>query len=76
VSFNFELIGNPAPPPSPPQEIYLATFDGQPTLGWGDASFRLQRSDKVTGPWTNSPASSPFPIVPSGQHEFYRLTKP
>jgi hypothetical protein len=76
VSFNFELIGNPAPPSSASQEVYLANFDGQLTLGWGDPSFRLQRSDTVTGPWTNSPAPSPFFIVPSGQQEFYRLTKP
>jgi len=76
VSFDFELIGNPAPPPGPPQEIYLANFDGQLTLGWGDPSFRLQRSDKVIGPWTNSPSASPFLIVPSGQQEFYRLIKP
>jgi hypothetical protein len=76
LSFNVELVGNPAPPSSASQEVYVANFDGQLTLGWGDPSFRLQRSDKVIGPWTNSPASSPFLIVPSGQQEFYRLTKP
>jgi hypothetical protein len=76
VSFNFELIGNPTPPPAPPQEVYLANFDGQVVLGWGDPSYFLQRSDKVTGPWTNAPVRSPLPIVPSGRQEFYRLTKP
>lgn len=76
VSFDFELVGNPAPPPTPPQEIYLANFDGQLVLGWGDPSFFLQRSDKVTGPWTNAAVRSPFPIVPSGQQEFYQLRKP
>jgi hypothetical protein len=76
VSFDFELVGNPAPPPGPSQEVYFGNFDGQLVLGWGDPSFRLQRSDKVTGPWTNSPAASPFPIVPNGQQEFYRLTRP
>ncbi len=76
VSFDFELIGNPAPPPAQPQQVYLVTFDGQLTLGWGDSTFRVQRSEKVTGPWTNSPVTSPFLLAPGGQTEFYRLTKP
>jgi hypothetical protein len=76
VSFDFELVGNPTPPPAPPQEVYLANFDGQLAIGWGDPSYFLQRSDKVTGPWTNAPVRSPFLIVPSGQQEFYRLMKP
>jgi hypothetical protein len=76
VSFDFELVGNPVPPPAPPQRVYLANFDGQLALGWGEASFRLQHSDKLTGPWTNSPAASPLLIVPGGQQEFYRLTRP
>jgi hypothetical protein len=76
VSFDFELVGNPAPPPASSQEVYLANFDGQVAVGWGDPSYFLQRSDKVTGPWTNAPVRSPFLIVPTGQQEFYRLTKP
>jgi len=76
VSFDFELVGNPAPPPAPPQNVYLANFGGQMAIGWGDATFFLQRSDKVAGPWTNVPIRSPFLIAPNGQQEFYRIWKP
>src|SRR5262249_26649717 len=35
-----------------PQPIYLATFDGQLTLAWGDQNSVLEQADQVTGPWT------------------------
>lgn len=76
VSFQLELIGNAAPLPPPPQFVYLATFDGQPVLAWSDPAFRLQRADTITGQWiTDLSVTSPFFIVPTGEQEFYRLTK-
>ena len=76
VSFDFELIANPAPPPPPPQELYFASFDpGQLTFAWGDNSFLLEQANAVTGPWSTLATRSPF-IVPINlieSQKFFRL---
>jgi hypothetical protein len=75
ASFDFALTGQPTPPP-PPQHLYWGDFGGQPVLAWGDPTFAVQLSDKVTGPWTNVVgAVSPFYVIPGPGNAFYRLRK-
>jgi hypothetical protein len=75
ASFDFSLTGQPTPPP-PPQELYWGTFSGQGLLAWGDPTFSLQWSDKVTGPWTNLVgALSPFYVTPTSGNAFFRLKR-
>ncbi len=77
ILFDLEVVGNPAPPPPPPQQLYWASFESEQwTLAWSDPNFRLQRSDKVTGPWTNAPVSSPVFINPTNSQQFFRLRAP
>lgn len=75
LSFDFSLTGQPPPPP-PPQHLYWGTFSDQGVLVWGDPTFALQLSDKVTGPWTNVVgALSPFTVMPGPGNAFYRLRR-
>jgi len=49
---------------------------GQLQLTWPSGAMLLQ-SPNVTGPWTtNSLATSPYPVTPTGAHEFYRAQLP
>lgn len=77
LSFNLELLGVPVPPPPPSQAIHLGQFDGQWTLAWGDDSFLLQTATSVEGPWSPSPATSPFvfTIDPAEPNMFFRLIR-
>jgi hypothetical protein len=60
-----------------PRPLYLTGFDpGRLTLAWGDATYRLQQSDDVNGPWTNLVWRSPLWINPTNSQLFFRLTKP
>ncbi len=75
LSFDFGLTAQ-SKPPAVPQQLYWTSFEpGQWTLAWADGSFVLQQSDKVTGPWTNAPVSSPVFISPTNSQQFFRLIK-
>lgn len=78
ILLDLELIGIPAPQPDPPRHVYLTSFEaGQFTLAWGNPAYRIQQSDKVTGPWTNNLAlRSPVFINPTNNQIFFRLRKP
>jgi hypothetical protein len=80
VSFNFELIGNAAPLPPPPQNVYFGFFNpGQLTIAWGDASFRLERTDELNGAntvWESVPGTSPITVNYDRPQRFYRIIRP
>ena len=79
VSFDFELIGNPVPPPPQSQTLYYSIFDpGQLTFAWGDNSFSLEQANVVTGPWGTLATRSPFivPISLMETQKFFRLRRP
>jgi hypothetical protein len=82
VSFDFELIGNSASLPPPPQNLYLASFStGQLTFAWGDSTFRLEQTEQLLGAstiWTPVVGASPVTItpMPGDPQRFFRLTRP
>ncbi len=76
ISFDLELTAVPVPPPPPPQPAYLADFDGQLTLAWGDQTFVLEEATALTGPWTSASTRSPLILTPSEQQKFFRLKRP
>jgi len=76
VSFDFELIGNPVPPPIPPQHVYFGIFDGKLTLAWSNPSFILEEADQVTGPWGTAGSTSPVIVGFANTQKFFRLKKP
>lgn len=76
VSFDFELIGNPVPPPAPPQHVYFGIFDGRLTLAWSNGSFILEQADQVTGPWSTAGLTSPVIVSFADAQKFFRLKTP
>lgn len=78
VSFDFELVGNPAPPPAPPQRVHAGVFDGELVVAWGDSRFLLEEADAVTGPWQTVSNNSPtvVSLSPTISQKYYRLRKP
>lgn len=43
-------------------------------LEWEKPDVLLEKSAKITGPWQSIPdAGSPYPVLPAGSSEFYRL---
>jgi len=75
ISFDFELIGNPAPVPMPPQQLLMGVFDGELTLGWGDPTFVLEQANTVTGAWTQVTSPSPVIVSQTNSQMFYRLRR-
>jgi len=77
VSFDLQLIGNPAPPPPPPQRVVFGEFGNQLVLAWGDSTFILEQADALTGPWTTATTASPFGFIPdkSIAQRFFRLKR-
>lgn len=79
VSFDFELIGNAAPPVPPPQYVYFGSFTpGLLTIAWGDTSFRLERTDVLNGTntvWTQVPSLSPANLNYDQPQRFFRLRR-
>ncbi|HKQ37625.1 MAG TPA: hypothetical protein VJ063_06065, partial [Verrucomicrobiae bacterium] len=49
ISFNMELIGNPAP--QPPRMIILR-YGSQLLAAWNEPSFGAEQADSPTGPWS------------------------
>lgn len=71
LSFEFQLIGNPASP----QHIRLGLWDGQMAIVWSDPRYVLEQAGSVTGPWTVVSTPSPLAIAPGSGQKFYRLRK-
>jgi hypothetical protein len=73
VSFDLELVANPAPLPT---RLESAILGNELVLYWSDSTFTLEYSNELNDPtWTPLPASSPIPIVPTSSHQFFRLRK-
>lgn len=76
MSFDLELNGN-----LPPQAAKLnaARFGDELVLYWGDTAYRLEFSNEL-GPdanWTPAiNAATPYIVVPTDAHRFYRLRRP
>ena len=77
ISFDFELMGNPVPPPPAPQHVYFGQFDGQLAIAWGDPTFILEQADALTGPWTPAATTSPYLTTPNRLilSRFFRLKR-
>jgi hypothetical protein len=79
ISFNFELIAEPTPVPSPPQEMFLGRFGDEWIMVWGDPGSIVQESTNLnTGQWRvlfgmRTPAVID---VSGGGPKFYRVFKP
>jgi hypothetical protein len=71
ISFDFELIGNPAP--ASPRLEALRFADGL-LLYWNDPTFALEQSSQLPGSWTTVVGSSPVFVTPIAT-TFYRLRK-
>jgi hypothetical protein len=56
----------------PPPTLGIGFSGGNLTITWSHGL--LLEANDVTGPWTtNTTATSPFTIVPSGPRQFYRV---
>jgi hypothetical protein len=69
ISFNAELVGNPAP------RLELLNFRGDWLLFWADPAYKLQQALALTGPWETLPTSSPVQVDTSAPSRFYRLIR-
>ena len=70
VSFDFALIGVPAPE----AVLYWGRLGDDLALYWSDASFILEAAPTVTGEWTPTTSTSPW-VTPTTGTRFYRLKK-
>lgn len=68
LSFDFELLGNPAP------RLEFIRFGDRLLLYWSDPTFGLEQADSLPGTWTQVGLASPAPVSPSGT-TFYRLRR-
>jgi hypothetical protein len=72
VSFDFELIGNPKPSPSP-QYVYLGTFSDEMVIAWSHPDYILEEADDLDGLWTPTTSNSPLMGTYEYDQRFYRL---
>ena len=73
LSFDLELIANPAPPPP---RLESSLLNGELVLYWSDPTFTLEHNDNLAAPsWTSLAAPSPIPIIPTIARQFFRLRK-
>jgi len=73
LSFDFELLGQPH---GGGVRVQIGLFGEEAALYWSDSTFRLQHAGELpSATWTNLPGSSPVPIHPAAQKQFYRLVK-
>ncbi|HXF11429.1 MAG TPA: hypothetical protein VN625_11640, partial [Desulfuromonadaceae bacterium] len=56
--------------------LRAARFNNDSVLYWDDPACILQSADNVAGPWTDVPATAPFPITFTRNNGFYRLRLP
>jgi len=75
ISFDFELTANPVLTAGPPPRLGAAVFDGELTLGWGDAAYVLEQATRVTGAWSQATGPSPITLFPTNSQMFFRLRR-
>jgi hypothetical protein len=75
LSFDFELIANPAPPTTASPTLRAGLFDSHLSLGWGDSAYALEQANMLTGIWTQVTAPSPVVVDPTNSQVFYRLRR-
>lgn len=75
ILMDLTVTGNPAPPPAPPQFVYLGAFGAQMVLGWSDPGYVLETADVVTGPWRLAATNSPRTMAPTNTQQYFRLRK-
>lgn len=73
ASFDFALIGNPAPPPA---RIGLVRFGPQAVVYWNATDYRLEQADTITGPWSPVIGESPVTLDIGAGQRFFRAIKP
>jgi hypothetical protein len=68
LSFDFELLGNPAP------RLEFLRFGSDLLLYWNDPTFVLEQADSLPGTWTQVSPTSPAAVSPTST-TFYRLRR-
>ena len=73
ASFDFALVGNPAPPAP---RMNITRFGTQIAVNWSGSGYWLEEASHVIGPWTPVPDTAPATMNISAAQQFFRLRKP
>jgi hypothetical protein len=76
ISFDFQLLANPAPPSAGPPSIYWSQFDRtNAVLGWSDPTYVIERANSLPGTYANPASLSPITVHRTNEQGYFRLRR-